>query len=56
MNIEITMVDIICRIIAVVCVILVVILHFYERHKMDKWLKDSLKDEKEEVDNDPKMF
>ena len=35
MEIEITMVDIICRAIAIISVILCIILHFYDRHKND---------------------
>lgn len=46
MTIEITMVDIICRIIAVVSVILCVVLYFYDRHKTAKWVKENSKDEK----------
>lgn len=46
MTIEITMVDIICRIIAGVGVILCIVLYFYERHKITKWLKENSKDKK----------
>lgn len=35
MTIEITMVDIICRAIAGISIILCVFLHFYDRHKND---------------------
>lgn len=40
------MVDIICRIIAVISVILWVVLYFYDQHKMIKWIKENSKDEK----------
>lgn len=46
MTIEITTIDIICRIIAVVSLILCVVLHLYDRHKMAKWFKENSKDEK----------
>lgn len=40
MVIEITMVDIIWRVVAVGGVIFCVALNIYERHKIAKWLKD----------------
>lgn len=46
MTIEITMVDIICRIVAGVGVILCVVLYFYERHKTAKWFEENSKDKK----------
>lgn len=46
MTIEITTIDIICRIIAAICVILCVALHFYDRYKLAKWFKENSKDEK----------
>ena len=46
MTIEITMIDIICRIIATVSVILCLALHFYDQYKTAKWFKENLKDEK----------
>ena len=45
MTIEITLTDIICRFVAGISVILCIILYFYDRHKMDKWLKENSKDE-----------
>ena len=44
MTIEITVIDVICRIIAAVSVFLTVVLFFYERYKMEKWLKENPKD------------
>lgn len=49
MTIKITMVDIIWRFIASISLILCVVLYFYERHKMTKWLKEKSKDELEET-------
>lgn len=46
MTIEITTIDIICRIIAGAIVILCVALHFYDRHKMIRWFKENSKDER----------
>lgn len=46
MTIEISIVDIICRIIAVVCVIFCIALHFYDRHKTAKWFKNNAKEDK----------
>lgn len=46
MTIEITIVDIICRIIAFISVILYFVLYFYDRHKMAKWIKENSKGEK----------
>lgn len=46
MTIEISIVDIICRIIAAISVILCIVLYFYDRHKMAKWLKTNAKEDK----------
>lgn len=45
MTIEISIADIICRIIAAIGVILCIILYFYDRHKTAKWFKDNAKEE-----------
>ena len=46
MTIEITVVDIICRAIAGISIILCIVLYCYERHKIAKWLKENSEDEK----------
>ena len=52
MKLEITLVDIICRFVAGISVILCIILYFYDRHKMAKWLKENSKDEnRKETEN-----
>ena len=55
MTIEISIVDIICRIVAAISVILCIVLYFYDRHKTAKWFKDNAKekvtDNNEEPDN-----
>jgi tRNA G26 N,N-dimethylase Trm1 len=49
MEIEITMVvDTICRAIAAISIILCVFLHYYDRHKTSKWLKENSKDDAKE--------
>ena len=52
MTVEITLTDIICRYVAGISVILCIILYFYDRHKMAKWLKENSKNENgKEVEN-----
>lgn len=46
MTIEISIVDVICRIIAVIGVILCIVLYFYDRYKTAKWFKDNAKEDK----------
>jgi len=52
MTVEITLTDIICRYIAGISVILCIILYFYDKHKMTKWLKGNLKDRNSKEVND----
>lgn len=47
MTIEISIVDIICRIVAAISVILCIVLYFYDRHKTAKWFKENAKENTE---------
>ena len=46
MTIEISIVDVICRIIAVGGVILCIVLYFYDRYKTAKCFKNNAKEDK----------